>query len=127
MEIDVFSMRRHFLRVYFSYLLSPILGDHLFGNRVQTIMGKRLAISPIQADRLGTFQKIPKDILTLLGLTDSARVPTCLHLNQMQLARFTDKNSNLVLTAEPPIYFQQVCKTLDLNLQTTNTIVQSTS
>nr|CAH0098505.1 unnamed protein product [Daphnia galeata] len=52
LEIDTSSVKNHFLRVYFGLLYSPVLGDHIFGNRVQDIKGKRLAISPIQADNL---------------------------------------------------------------------------
>jgi 23S rRNA-/tRNA-specific pseudouridylate synthase len=56
-EIDTSSIKNHFLRVYFAHLYSPVLGDHIFGNRVQEIKGKRLAIIPIQADTCPIFKK----------------------------------------------------------------------
>lgn len=114
-EIDVSSAKNHFLRVYLAYLFSPILGDHLYGNRVQDILGKRLAISPLQADRLAKFQKVPPNILTGLNLSDSALVPTCLHLSQVTLAQFANKESSLVLSADPSPSFQYVCQAFDLN------------
>lgn len=113
-ELDVSSVKNHFLRVYMAHLFSPILGDHLFGNRVQDIMGKRLAISPLQADGLAKFQKIPANILTVLNLSESALVPTCLHLSQVTLAQISNKDSsNLVLSADPSPCFQYVCQALD--------------
>ncbi len=115
-ELEVSSVKSHFLRVYLGHLIAPVLGDHVFGNRVQDIMGKRLAISPLQADHLSSFQKIPADILKRLNVTESALVPSCLHLNQLTLANFASRDSHLVLKAEPPPYFQYVCSAFNLNL-----------
>lgn len=119
-EIDVSSVKNHFLRVYFAHLFSPILGDHIFGNRVQEIKGKRLTISPVQADFLSNFQKIPADILARLKVVESGSVPNCLHLSQITLANFASRNSNLVLKAEPPPGFQFICETFGLNLPNSN-------
>ena len=119
-EIDTSSVKNHFLRVYFAHLYSPVLGDHIFGNRVQDIKGKRLAISPIQADNLSNFQKIPTDILTRLKVTESSIVPNCLHLSQITLANFNNRDANLVLKAEPPPSFQFICEAFDLNLPNTD-------
>ena len=115
-ELDVSSLKGYFLRVYLSHLSAPVLGDHMFGNRVQDIMGKRLAISPLQADLLATFQKIPSNILNHLKLSESALMPSCLHLNQLTLANFASRDSNLILTAEPPLYFQYICNSFGLTL-----------
>jgi hypothetical protein len=86
-EIDTSSIKNHFARLLCH---SPVLGDHIFGNRVQEIKGKRLAISPIQADYLSNFQKIPTDILTCLKVTEISIVPNCLHLSQITLANFNN-------------------------------------
>ncbi|KAK4011256.1 hypothetical protein OUZ56_020369 [Daphnia magna] len=122
-EIDVSSAKKHFLRVYLAHLFSPILGDHIFGNRVQEIMGKRLAISPLQADNLSIFQKIPAGILTRLKVTESCIVPNCLHLSQMTLAKFASQDSDLVLKADPPPCFQYICQTFGLDLPTDESVV----
>ncbi|XP_057373214.1 mitochondrial mRNA pseudouridine synthase RPUSD3-like [Daphnia carinata] len=122
-EIDVSSTKNHFLRVYLAHLFSPVLGDHIYGNRVQDIMGKRLAISPLQADSLSVFQKIPAEILTRLKVTESGIVPNCLHLSQMTLSKFASKDSNLVLKADPPPCFQYICQTFGLDLPTDESVV----
>ena len=113
-EIETMSNKNHLLRVYLSHCLSPILGDHLYGNRVQEILGKRLAIAPIQADNLSTFQKIPSETLKLLNLSDSSVVPHCLHLHQLTLGQF-NKKSHLILRAEPPPHFEFACQSLNVN------------
>lgn len=123
LEIDVSSVKKHFLRIYLAHLLSPVLGDHIFGNRVQEIMGKRLAISPLQADNLSIFQKIPTEILTRLKVPEGGTIPNCLHLSQMTLAKFASQDSNLVLKANPPPCFQYICQTFGLNLPTDESVV----
>ena len=114
-DIEANSNKNHIVRVYMSYCLSPILGDHLYGNRVQDILGTRLAIGPLLADNLSTFQKIPNEILTQMQVKDSSIVPHCMHLSQITLARF-DKKQNLVLKAKAPAHFQSMCQFLNLTL-----------
>lgn len=106
-EMDVHTNKNHFIRVYLAHRLSPVLGDHVYGNRVHDVLGVKLAISPLQADSLSTFQKIPKQVLDLLKVSSSSEVPTCLHLKQLTLAKF-NKKEDLVLTAEPPPHFKYV-------------------
>lgn len=112
-EINVSSANKHFLRVFMAHRLAPILGDHLFGNRVQEIMGKRLAINPIQADKVSNFQKVPKKILSSLKLDDPGLVPTCLHLSKIVLTRF-NKDETLELSADLPTYFDFILRAVGL-------------
>lgn len=113
-EIDTSSTKNHFLRVYLSHTLSPILGDHIYGNRVQVVLGTRMAIGAIQADKLSTFQKIPANMLIKLSAENSELVPNCLHLRTMTLAKFLSNKSHLVITADPPEHFRHVCTTFSL-------------
>ena len=112
-EIETSSNKNHLVRLYMSHCLSSILGDHLYGNRVQDILGTRLAIGPILGDNLSTFQKIPAGILTRMQVEDSSIVPHCLHLSQVTLSRY-DKKKPLVLRATAPPHFQSTCQFLDL-------------
>ena len=112
-ELEVLNNKHHFLRVYLAHHLSPLLGDHIYGNRVHDVLGVKLAISPLQADCLSTFQKIPKPVLDALQVSSSSQVPTCLHLKQLTLAKF-NKNGNLVITAEPPPFFNYILKQTNL-------------
>lgn len=114
-DIETNSNKNHIVRVYMSHCLSPILGDHLYGNRVQDVLGTRLAIGPILADNMLTFQKIPQEILTQMHVKDSSIVPHCMHLSQITLARF-DKQKHLVLKAKAPSHFQSTCQFLNLIL-----------
>ena len=43
-EISPSATRWHFIRVYLAHLLSPVLGDHLYGNRVHYLMDTQLPI-----------------------------------------------------------------------------------
>merc|ERR1712071_145039 len=112
-EMETSSNKNHILRVYMSDCLSPVLGDHLYGNRVQEIMGTRLALGPVLADNLSTFQKIPVELLTRMQVKDSSSIPHCMHLSQITLAGF-NKSEHLVLNAEAPSHFQSACTLLGL-------------
>lgn len=114
-ELDSYSNKNHLVRVYLAHRLSPILGDHIYGNRVHDVMGVKLAISPLQAALVSTFQNIPPDILKLLKVTDRSLVPTCLHLKQLTLSKFCmDKKEPLILKADLPPHFQYVLTQLSL-------------
>jgi 23S rRNA-/tRNA-specific pseudouridylate synthase len=45
-EICPSATKWHFLRVYLAHLLSPVLGDTLYGSRVHQVMGVPVAINP---------------------------------------------------------------------------------
>jgi 23S rRNA-/tRNA-specific pseudouridylate synthase len=45
-EICPSATKWHFLRVYLAHLLSPVLGDNLYGSRVHQVMGMPLGINP---------------------------------------------------------------------------------
>lgn len=119
-ELNISSVKNYFFRVYLAHLFSPILGDHMYGNRICDIMGKRLAINPLQADGLGKFQKISPDILTILKVSEGGLVPTCLHLSQVTLSQFTSRDSNLILKANLPPHFQYVSQALQLSQTSVN-------
>ena len=113
-QFDLFSSpQHHLLRVLSSYYLSPILGDHLYGNRVANVLGTRLAISPIQANCLATFHKIPATVLQRLHLSEPSLMPTCLHLKRLTLSRY-HKEEDLIIEADPPPWFNYVCNSLQL-------------
>ena len=126
-QVDLFSSpQHHFIRVLLAHLLSPVLGDHMYGNRVANILGTRLPISPVQADSLATFHKIPSAVLQRLQLTDPSLMPTCIHLRKLTLSRFKNNHAtrngdstttdDVVIEADPPPYFHYVCRSLNLLL-----------
>lgn len=129
-QVDLFSSpQHHFIRVLLAHLLSPVLGDHMYGNRVANVLGTRLAISPVQADSLATFHKIPSAVLQRLQLIDPSLMPTCIHLRKLTLSRFKNNHTtrndvsaatddDLVIEADPPPYFHYVCRSLNLQLPT---------
>jgi 23S rRNA-/tRNA-specific pseudouridylate synthase len=45
-EVCPSATKCHFLRVYLAHLVSPVLGDNLYGSRVHQVMGVPVAINP---------------------------------------------------------------------------------
>jgi len=114
LEVDTHSNKNHFLRFYLAHHLSPVLGDDLYGNRVQDVYGIKLPLGPIHADSLSSFQKIPQKVLDLLKVPECSLVPNCLHHKQLTLARFGGGKESLIIKAEPPPYFQYIISQLNL-------------
>jgi 23S rRNA-/tRNA-specific pseudouridylate synthase len=58
-EICPSATKWHFLRVYLAHLLSPVLGDSLYGSRVHQMMGVPISINPCSDAARGPKVKIP--------------------------------------------------------------------
>ncbi|XP_067008389.2 mitochondrial mRNA pseudouridine synthase RPUSD3 isoform X2 [Anabrus simplex] len=105
----------HFLRVYMAYLLSPILGDNLYGSRVRNVLGVPLSVSPF-SDTAKQSQRLSKEVLAALDLkpSDEVIIPTHLHLHQVTLLDYKGKGRHLQVLAPLPESFLWTCRQLHL-------------
>ncbi|XP_042218823.1 mitochondrial mRNA pseudouridine synthase RPUSD3-like [Homarus americanus] len=114
-EVNIQTLKWHFLRVWLSHSYSPVLGDAMYSSRVKTISGKKLQVSP---HNLTSYepQFIPAALFSKLELPTKAveMIPCHLHLAKIKLARFNKDNSDLIISAPPPSYFMWTCRQLGL-------------
>jgi hypothetical protein len=98
-------------------MLAPILGDHLFSSRVQTMMGVPTKIHPVHLVPGATAQKLTKPLLHILKLTDaddSLIIPTHIHLSSLTLKNYGGKRETILIHAPLHPHFQWTCDTLNL-------------
>ncbi|PNF34885.1 hypothetical protein B7P43_G01411 [Cryptotermes secundus] len=115
-EICPSATKWHFLRVYLAHLMSPVLGDNLYGSRVHQVMGVHLAINPTSDAARGP-KKLPKELQAALAIKPGQEViiPTHLHLRRLILPHYLGKDSDLIIEAPLPSSFQWTCQALGLN------------
>ncbi|XP_069695780.1 mitochondrial mRNA pseudouridine synthase Rpusd3-like [Periplaneta americana] len=113
-EIRPSGTKWHFLRVYLAHMQSPILGDNLYGSRVQTIMGVPVTINPC-SDAAKSPKKLPDNLKASLSLQPGQEViiPTHLHLRRLILPHYLG-HGDLILEAPVPSSFQWTCECLGL-------------
>ncbi|XP_033105641.1 mitochondrial mRNA pseudouridine synthase RPUSD3-like isoform X2 [Anneissia japonica] len=106
---------KHQLQVHTTSMLCSILGDHLYSNRVQSVLGTPVLIDPNEA-RTGP-QKLPKMLRNAMNLSVSRvpKLPLHLHYNQLFLRR---PDGDVHVTAPHPTYFKRSMKLLDLEMPT---------
>jgi len=117
-EIRTDLTRWNFLRVYAAHALMPLLGDHLYSARVQSIMGVKVAIPALSIDPGTTNQKLSKEVMTALGLRrpeDTLIVPLHAHLQSYTICKYLFKKKELVIKAPPPAFFEWTCNQLGLH------------
>ncbi|XP_063232792.1 mitochondrial mRNA pseudouridine synthase RPUSD3-like [Bacillus rossius redtenbacheri] len=116
-EVATTSTKWHFVRLYLSYLLSPLLGDNLLGSRVAEVLGQKVLLPPGN-DAARLPQKLNGELMSALRLQPGweAMVPAHLHLHQLTLIGFQGKGKDLVLEAPVPEVFRQTCDWLGLEL-----------
>ncbi|KAJ9600849.1 hypothetical protein L9F63_000961 [Diploptera punctata] len=114
-EISCSARKWHFLRVYLAHLLSPILGDHLYGNRVHYVMDTLLPVNHFSDSAKGP-QKLHPDLKVILGIKrgEEQHVPMHLHLKKLIIPDFTTKKTDFIIEVEPPEYFRSTCQRLNL-------------
>ncbi|KAK7866657.1 hypothetical protein R5R35_000273 [Gryllus longicercus] len=110
-EVKPSRTKSHFLRVYMAYMMSPILGDNLYGSRVQNVGGRSLAISPF-SDRAKLPQRLEDPMLAALDLErqDERFIPAHVHLHRVEIPDFGGKGKPLEIEAPPPEVFSWTCK-----------------
>lgn len=115
--ISTTCTKHHSVRVYAATeIVSPILGDHIFGKFVRTILGKPVLIDQFSPTAQQP-QKLPTDLLSRLELSsrNDIEIPLHLHLFRVKLKDFFGKNKHLEFSAKPPDYFIWTCEILHLN------------
>ncbi|XP_021926055.1 RNA pseudouridylate synthase domain-containing protein 3-like isoform X2 [Zootermopsis nevadensis] len=115
-EICPSATKWHFLRVYLAHLLSPVLGDNMYGSRVHQVMGVPLAINPCSDAARGP-KNLPQKLLEALSIKPGQEIiiPTHLHLRRLILPHYLGKDSDLIIEAPLPSSFQWTCKSLGLH------------
>lgn len=115
-EISASATKWHFLRVYLAHLLSPVLGDSLYGSRVHQVMGVHLAINPFSDAARGP-KKLPQELQAALSIKPGQEViiPTHLHLRRLTLPHYLGKDNDFIIEAPLPSSFQWTCQSLGLN------------
>ncbi|XP_021002957.2 mitochondrial mRNA pseudouridine synthase RPUSD3 [Parasteatoda tepidariorum] len=115
-EVASSSVVYHFVRVYASTRIVPILGDILYGSRMNTVLGMpvRLHIQHAQAQDMQPLPKKMSEALDLpKGLHGHTMMPTMLHFRSILLPTFAGKE-DVIITAPPPIHFQWTAEQLNL-------------
>ncbi|XP_047004184.1 mitochondrial mRNA pseudouridine synthase RPUSD3-like isoform X2 [Schistocerca americana] len=122
-EFKTSRTKWHFIRIYSAYLLSPVLGDHLYGGRVQHVLGIPVAISPY-SDHAKLPQRLSKQLVAALELKpgEDLIIPAHIHFKSLILRSYEGKNNDLIIDAPPPDYFLWSCKKLMLERACTSKI-----
>uniref|UniRef100_A0A1B6DM60 Pseudouridine synthase RsuA/RluA-like domain-containing protein n=1 Tax=Clastoptera arizonana TaxID=38151 RepID=A0A1B6DM60_9HEMI len=111
-EIRCDRKKWHCVRLFCSnFLLTPVLGDNLYGGRVKNVMGVTLPVnhwSKVSEEP----QKLSSEVLSILEVTkeDLKIIPTHLHLSKVILPHYDKKGLNLELVATPPDFFTWTCQ-----------------
>lgn len=121
-EMNTSSITSNFLRVQCADKLAPILGDHLYSSRVQTLKGIPAKIDHTHLKPGTSFQKLTREMQECLKLKradDSLFIPTHAHLRSYKVRKFVKGNPKLVLefVAPYPTYFEWTCKQLGIILE----------
>ncbi|KAL0124364.1 hypothetical protein PUN28_006293 [Cardiocondyla obscurior] len=117
--IEIISSTRKWngMRLFASTMLySPILGDNIYGSRVQNIMGTWLRVDPF-ADSCWQKPKLNNELLNLLNMTPSQQeiIPTHIHLRQVHLIYGKEKK-DLIIEAPLEDPFDWTCKQLKFKI-----------
>lgn len=124
-ELKTSRTKWHFIRIYSAYLLSPVLGDHLYGGRVQKVLGIPVAISPY-SDHAKLPQRLSKELVAVLELKpgEDLIIPAHIHFKNLILRNYEGKNNDLLIDTPLPEYFLWSCKKLMLDGMSAKTMAQ---
>lgn len=117
-EVSASQRRYHCIRLFLaSQLLSPVLGDNLFGSYAKTVLGMKVPVDH-WSDAAHTPPILPDELFTLLDLNKFKQdiIPIHLHLSRFNLSWFEKKSEELVFEAPAPFSFQWTCQKLGLEL-----------
>ena len=107
-KIEPTSTDQSFLQIYSADMLSPIIGDHIYGYRAKLFMNKMVRVSPQKSpDSNASVQNLPEWIPNKLGLQvhEESLIPLHLHLGRIHLPGFFGQNNHLTIHAPPRPYF----------------------
>lgn len=116
-EIASSSVRYHFLRVYASSRVAPILGDILYGSRMKTLFGVPVKTQLSDSSESG-FEPFPRKMSEILylptGTSGQLMIPTMLHLRSIVLPDYCQKDKDFTVTVKLPTHFQWTVERLNL-------------
>ncbi|GFX04397.1 uncharacterized protein TNCV_3975431 [Trichonephila clavipes] len=113
-EISTSSTKFYFVRVYASSQISSILGDLLYSNRMNTLMGVPVKVH-VQHAKAFELPELPDNMAEILNLpkdSDNSAMPTMLHLRSVFLPLF--KGKDVIITADMPTHFKWTTEKLNL-------------
>ncbi|XP_046835543.1 mitochondrial RNA pseudouridine synthase Rpusd4-like [Vespa crabro] len=111
-EMKASTIKWHALRLFASTrLYTPILGDNIYGSRIQNIAGKWLLVSPFAKTNNNLAEVNPK-LLEILYLTKAKRelIPCHVHARSVILPKF--KGESLTIEAPLTLPFDWTCRQL---------------
>ncbi|XP_054286832.1 pseudouridylate synthase RPUSD4, mitochondrial-like [Macrosteles quadrilineatus] len=103
------------LRVFAAdHLLAPVLGDNLYGGRVQTLMGIATSTHHFSEAALRP-QVLPEEVYSMLQVdrSNAGIIPVHVHLSEMVLPKML-RGKPLHLSASLPPHFEWTCHKLGL-------------
>ncbi|GBN17459.1 hypothetical protein AVEN_7114-1, partial [Araneus ventricosus] len=113
-EISSSSVRYHFVRVYASSQICSILGDMMYSNRMNTVLGVPVKVQ-IEHCHAFDLPPLPDKMTKTLNLPNGSNcsvMPTMLHLRSIFLPSF--KGEDLTIVAGLPHHFQWTAEKLKL-------------
>jgi len=115
-EVATNSIAKHFLRVFLAHKFAPILGDGMYSSRVKLVLGKPVEVSPFNKAAYDP-QSLSAHLCNKLQLPKSKcqNIPTHLHLHQVTLVGFKQKE-DLILNAPAPEHFMWSLNQVDLSI-----------
>ncbi|XP_063980981.1 mitochondrial mRNA pseudouridine synthase RPUSD3-like [Diachasmimorpha longicaudata] len=117
LEIKSSTTMWHAVRLFAAIVLyAPVLGDAIYGSRIQDIMKKKVIVSPA-VDAAHAPPKINPDLLTLLkiGKNKDSMIPVHMHHREMYLPSFLRKGNDVVITAPLHPEFLWTCRQCEFN------------
>ncbi|KAL5014645.1 hypothetical protein ScPMuIL_008915 [Solemya velum] len=103
--------------VFMTRTLAPVLGDHTYSNRVASVLGVPLHVSPRNVSPAP--QRLPKAICQSLGVLEheTEGIPLHLHRHRIHIQRFPFKTApSLELKAPLPQFFIDTLKKLEIQI-----------
>ncbi|KAF8764860.1 Mitochondrial mRNA pseudouridine synthase like protein [Argiope bruennichi] len=113
-EIASSSLKYHFVRIYASSQICSILGDIMYCNRMNTVLGVPVKVQ-IEHSHAFDSPPLPEKMTKALNLPKGATcsvMPTMLHLRSIFLPSF--KGEDLTIVANLPHHFQWTAEQLKL-------------
>ncbi|XP_068216819.1 mitochondrial mRNA pseudouridine synthase RPUSD3-like [Palaemon carinicauda] len=114
-EVEIQTLKWHFLRVWLAHCCSPVLGDPFYSGRVRYIFDRKIQVSPHNpaahhpleiSNKICQLLELPKDTPEI--------IPSLIHLAKIRLSSFNKDKTDLVLTTQPPHHFSWACEKMGI-------------
>ena len=118
-KIEPSSLQYSFIQIYMADLLSPIIGDSIYGHRAKMLMGKMVKVNPeLLPDVNSRLQNLPESMLSQLGLRSGEEhmLPLHLHLGRVHLPGYFGGSNHLTIHAPPRPFFKGTAEMLNIDI-----------